>query len=135
MEEFIQFIANYAGWQAVKKLKITPRTDPKTIMEFLASLTMSVDRKVEENLRKIISLDKIDSFLEQAETIEELKSRELSRLINSELEKIPDKNTKNEIEQFCRVYAARKLLKKQGIIFDYADIEIPALKKLKRIKK
>jgi len=60
-EKYIQFVANYDDWVAIKKLKIEPSMDPKTIMEFLASLTISVDRKVEENLGKMVDLKKLDA--------------------------------------------------------------------------
>ena len=52
MEGSIQFIANYDDWKAIKKQTITEKTDPLTVMEFLASLTTSVDTKVEVNLKK-----------------------------------------------------------------------------------
>jgi len=63
MEEVIQFIANYADWKSIKKLKIEAATDPKTIMEFLASLGTGIDRKIEDNLRKIVELDKVDAAI------------------------------------------------------------------------
>ncbi|MFA4907091.1 MAG: DUF2666 family protein, partial [archaeon] len=64
-EQYIQFISNYKDWISVKKLKITEQSDPKTVMEFLASLTMSVDNKVEANLAKIVELGKLDAALKE----------------------------------------------------------------------
>jgi D-ribose pyranose/furanose isomerase RbsD len=140
----IQLIANYADWKAIKKITITEKTDPKTVAEFLASLTMSVDNKIEYNLKKIIELDKIDKAIEEvgiekkdvAKAIEEVNSRKISKIINeiTSLDSL-QKNEQKELQQFCKAYAMRKTLQKAGIIIDYSEIDIPGLKRLKKIKK
>lgn len=139
-EKYIQFVANYDDWVAIKKLKIEPGMDPKTVMEFLASLTISVDRKVEENLGKMIDLKKLDSAIEQvvigkseeeiASALKEVNSRKVSAVINevSTLEKL-QKNEQKELAGFCKAYAMRKVLKKCGTVMDYSEIEIPGLKR------
>lgn len=142
-EKYIQFIANYDDWVAVKKLKITPETDPLVVAEFLAGLTVSVDAKVEQNLAKIVDLKKLDAAISElglgkgdvARTLEEINSRKISRVINeiTHLEKF-QKDEKKELAGFCIAYATRKALKECGIKADYSDIEIPVLKKLKRAK-
>ncbi|MFA5126308.1 MAG: DUF2666 family protein [archaeon] len=63
MEGSIQLVANYDDWKAVKKQTITEKTDPLTVMEFLAGLTNSVDNKVEANLKKKVALDKLDKAI------------------------------------------------------------------------
>lgn len=144
-EQVIQFIANYKDWIAVKKLKITESTDPLTIMEFLASLTNSVDRKVEENLRKIVSLEKVDSFLKvelegaKSETgiskaLAAIKGAKLGKIIDEITEKITDNSQKKEINSFIRFYATRKALKELGLAVDYSCIESPQMKKLMKKK-
>jgi D-ribose pyranose/furanose isomerase RbsD len=140
----IQLIANYADWKAIKKITITEKTDPKTVAEFLASLTISVDNKIEYNLKKIIELDKIDKAIEEvgiekkdvAKAIEEVNSRKISKIINeiTSLDSL-QKNEQKELQQFCKAYAMRKTLQKAGIIIDYSEIDIPGLKRLKKIKK
>ena len=64
-EKFIQFVANYEDWVSVKKLKVEPGMEPRTVMEFLASLGTGIDKKVEENLRKCVALDKLDAALKE----------------------------------------------------------------------
>lgn len=139
-EKYIQLIANYDDWVAIKKLKIEPATDPHTVMEFLASLTISVDRKVEDNLGKLVDLKKLDAAIEQvsigkteeeiASALKEVNSRKVSAVINeiSALEKL-QKNEQKELADFCRAYATRKILKKCGGMIDYSEIEIPGLKR------
>ena len=139
-EKYIQFIANYDDWVAIKKLKIEPAMDPKTVMEFLASLTISVDRKVEENLSKIVDLKKLDSVIAQvpvgkteeeiASALKEVNTRKVSVVINeiSQLEKL-QKNEQKEVADFCRAYATRKILKNCNAQVDYSGIEIPGLKR------
>ena len=54
--------------------------DEKTIMEFLTSLGTGIDRKIEENLRKLVELNKLDELIEKIsigkteEEIAELKN-------------------------------------------------------------
>jgi hypothetical protein len=144
MDKVIQFIANYDDWQAVKKIKIEEKTEPITIIEFLASLTAGIDRKVEENLRKIVELEKIDSFLKEEITdtkiegitkaLQAINSRKFSMLLNELTEKIEEKNQKKEIESFIRLYATRKALNTAKISVDYSSIENPQMKKLLKKK-
>jgi len=144
MEESIQFIANCQGWQAVKKLKVTEATAPKTVMEFLASLGTGIDRKVEENLGKIIELSKLDSAIREVlgeekksigEILEEINSRKINSVINSLSEK-PElqKNEQKELAEFMKVYAMKKALKELKLKIDYSEIEIPGMRKIKKAK-
>ena len=139
----IQLIANYADWKAIKKITITEKTDPRTVAEFLAGLTMSVDNKIEANLRRVVDLDKVDKAIaeiglgkkETAKAIEEVNSRKVSSVIN-EITAIDSlqKNEQKELMQFCKAYAMRKALQATGIIVDYSEIDIPGLKRLKKSK-
>lgn len=139
-EKYIQLVANYDDWVAIKKLKIEPTTDPRTVAEFLASLTFSVDRKIAENLAKLVDISKLDATIngieagkteeEIAESLKEINSRKISSVINelSSNEKW-QKNEQKEIAGFLKAYASRAVLKKCGVIVDYSEIEIPGLKR------
>jgi hypothetical protein len=141
MEGSIQLIANYDDWKAIKKQTITEKTDPLTVAEFLASLTTSVDRKVEANLRKKVALDKLDLAITQlglmkgdaVKALEEINSRSISKVIN-EISQVPElqKNQQKEVADFCRVYAIKKVLKACGLLVDYSQIEIPGMGRLKK---
>jgi len=143
MDEQIQLIANYADWKAIKKITITEKTDPRTIAEFLASLTRSVDNKIEANLRKLVALDKVDTALNEiglgkgdvAKAIEEVNSRKVGKVIN-EITAIDSlqKNVQKELVGFCKAYAMRKALQACGIIVDYSEVEIPGMKRLMKKK-
>ncbi len=141
MEGSIQFVANYDDWKAIKKQTITEKTDPLTVAEFLASLTTSVDNKVEVNLRKKVALDKLDAAIaalgltkgDAVKVLEEINSRSISKTIN-EISQIPElqKNQQKEVADFCRVYAMKKCLKACGLLVDYSQIEIPGMGRLKK---
>ncbi|MEI7960911.1 MAG: DUF2666 family protein [archaeon] len=141
MEGSIQLIANYDDWKAIKKQTITEKTDPLTVAEFLASLTNSVDAKVEFNLRKKVALDKLDKALtdlglikgDAVRALEEINTRAVSKVIN-EISQIPtlQKNQQKEVADFCRVYAIRKALKSCGFMIDYTQIAIPGMGRLKK---
>lgn len=146
MDEQIQFISNYEDWVAIKKLKITEKTNPKTVMEFLAGLTTSLDRKVEDNLRKIVALDKLDDTLneELAEgkgiaNIEKNLAAVSGRKVNSVINEICEiegmqKNEKKGLIGFCKVYAMKKALKEVKLMIDYSEIAIPGMRKSKKKK-
>ena len=142
-EKYIQFISNYDDWVSIKKLKIEGVTDPRTIMEFLASLTTGIDNKVVANLRKLVALDKVDAAIaelglgkkETAKAIEEVASRKVNSVIK-EIVNLPQYQTgeKKELEQFCRVYAMKKALKECGLEVDYTRVEIPGMKRIMKKK-
>ena len=141
-EKYIQFFANYDDWVSVKKLKIESSTDARTIMQFLASLGISLDKKVEDNLRKIVTLDKLDSALSEltadkkseniALILEAASSGKINKVIK-EICEIPEMQPKekNELGEFCKVYALKKALKNSGLFIDYSCIQlkIPGMKK------
>ncbi|MFH0954767.1 MAG: DUF2666 family protein [Candidatus Micrarchaeota archaeon] len=145
-EQYIQFVANYDDWAAIKKLKIEPATDPRTIAEFLASMTFSVDRKIAENLGKITDIKKLDAVLDQVQAgktedeiagvLKELNTRKVSQVIN-EISAIPSlqKGEQKEVADFLRAYASRKLLKACGVVVDYSEIKIPGMKRVMKSAK
>ncbi len=145
-EKYIQFVANYDEWQSVKKLKIEGKMDPKTVMEFLASLTTSVDKKVEENLKKIVALEKLETALNEevlggkseqeiANAIMTTSSGKINKVINEicAIESF-QKNEQKELVGFCKTFAMRSSLKKMGLAIDYSQIEIPGMKRVMKKK-
>ncbi len=145
MDEGIQFIANYGDWKAIKKLKIEKATDSRTVMEFLASLGMGIDRKIEENLRKLVDLDKVDAAISEiesgkgkeavSETIADVSGRKVNSAIKEVCSK-PElqKNEQKELIGFCKVYAMKKALGNAGLFVDYSNVEIPGMKRLMKKK-
>jgi len=144
MEETIQFIANTKGWVSMKKMKITEQTDPKSIMEFLASLGTGLDRKVEDSLGKIVEIEKLNIVLNEVlnetgknagEIIQAMNSRKISAIVNELVEQ--DKwqtGEKKEVGEFLKVFAMRKALKTVNVRVDYSEIKIPGMKKPKKVK-
>ncbi len=112
-------------------------------MEFLASLGTSLDTKIEANLRKVVALDKVDAAIAElglgkkdtAKAIEEVGSRKVDAVMKEITELAQyQKGEQKELEQFCRVYAMRKVLKECGLAVDYTSIEIPGMKRLMKKK-
>lgn len=145
MEESIQFMANYEDWKSIKKLKIESATDSRTIIEFLASLETGIDRKIEDNLRKLVDLDKVDTAIVEiesgkgadaiAEIIAQVNSRKVSSVIKEICTKEEfQKNEQKELIGFCKVYAMRKALSNQELFVDYTNVEIPGMKRLMKKK-
>ncbi len=141
MEEQIQLIANYKDWKAIKKITITELTEPLVIAEFLASLTYSVDGKIEDNLRKVIELDKVDKAIAElkldkgdvGKAIEEVNSRTVSKVINEiiKLDKFAGPVQK-ELMQMCKIYATKKAINTCGLLVEYYQADIPTLKRAKK---
>jgi len=144
-EKYIQLIANYDDWVAIKKLKIEPTTEPRTIMQFLASLGISLDKKVADNLGKTVDLKRLDAAVAElsagkesmALIIEAVSSGKINRAIKEicEIEGMQPKE-KNELIEFCKVYALKKALKDSGFYIDYSSINlnIPGMRKKKEKK-
>ena len=142
--KYIQFVANYEDWVSIRKLTIEEKTDSKTIMEFLGGLGTSIDSKVEENLRKIVDLDKLDSAItalelgkkDTAKALEEINTRKVGAVIKEITENLEglSKPEKKELVQFCKVYAMKKVLKQCMIMVDYSEIDIPGMKRVKKKK-
>ena len=146
MDKQIQFIANYDNWVAIKKLKITEKTDPRSVMEFLAGLSMSFDRKIEDNLRKLVKLEKVDAVLKEelssgkgadniTKSLATVSGVKINRVINEicEIDGM-QKNEKKELIDFCKVYAMKKALQECKLMVDYSGIAIPGMKRLKKKK-
>jgi len=145
VEEGIQLVANYGEWKAIKKLKIEPATDSRAIMEFLASLETGIDRKIEENLRKLVDLAKVDMAIAElglgkgkenaVEAIAEVAGRKVNSVITEVCTK-PElqKNEQKELIGFCKVYALRKALNETCLPVDYSSVEIPGMKRLMKKK-
>jgi len=145
MENVIQFMANYDGWVSIKKLKVDEKTDPRTIMEFLASLGTGIDSKIESNLRAIVDLGRVDAAIAEiqsgkgegqiAEIIAQVNGRKVGSVIKELCEK-PElqKNEQKELIGFCKVYAMKKALKEAGLMVDYTGVAIPGMKRLMKKK-
>lgn len=142
-EGYIQFVSNYGEWQAVKKLKITEKMDPRTVMEFLASLNTGIDNKVEVNLKKIVNLSAVDKAVAEevskgktesdiAKAIAVVNSTKITKLINEEIEKLTQlqEGERKEVKEFCKVYALRKAMKTLELAIDYSQIQIPGMKRV-----
>jgi translation elongation factor EF-G len=141
MEGQIQLLANYENWKAIKKITITDKTDPLVIAEFLASLTYSVDGKIEDNLRKIIELEKVDKAIAElgfdktdvGKAILEVNSRNISKVINEicKLDKFSGPAQK-ELIQMCKIYATKKAIIACKLPVEYYEADIPTLKRAKK---
>lgn len=139
-DKYIQLVANYDDWTAVKKLKIEQSTEPRAVMQFLASLGISIDKKVADNLAKIVDLKRLDSAIAELSSgkenmaliIEAASSGKVNKVIKEicEIEGMQPKE-KNELIEFCKVYALKKALKEAGLYIDYSSISlnIPGMKK------
>lgn len=145
-DKYIQLVANYDEWVSIKKLKIGPTTDSRTVMEFLAGLGTGIDAKVEANLRKSVELEKLDKVLGEglqeaggeaaiSKNLAFVNSRAVSSVINEICNK-PElqKNEQKELRGFCKAYATRKALKACKLAIDYSDVEIPGMKRIKKTK-
>ncbi len=146
-DEYIQLVANYGEWKAVKKLKIEPATDARTVLQFLASLGISLDNKIEQNLRKSVEIQKLDAVLaelpkgkseeEISEILKAVSSGKVNKVI-AEISKAKEISGKElaELQEFCKVYALKKALKESGLFIDYSAVhlQIPGMKKSKAKK-
>lgn len=142
MQEFegIQFIAKLGDWIAVKKLKVEKGIEAREVAEFLISLVMSANRKIEEFLEKEMDFESVKKAIDEADIEEPIKVMEntaVKRTIKQAIrnrERL-DKKIVKELEELASVFALRYALKKAGYKLDYSDVEIPSLKLAKKLSK
>ncbi|MFH0970449.1 MAG: hypothetical protein V1776_03245 [Candidatus Diapherotrites archaeon] len=139
----IQLIANYSGWQCVKKYVVTSQTQPRTFMEFLGSFSVSMEKKLESYLRETADIKKLDSFIanapkgKTANDLEKLSQFYASDETKNTIREIALASTakeKGKIESTLYVYTARKLLEPCKLFCLYSQVEIPGLKRLLKKK-
>lgn len=138
--EGVQFIAKLGDWVSVKKLKMEKGIEAREVAEFLISLVMSANRKIEEFLAQEIDFEIIEKVVDE-ENIEEplkvLENSAVKRAIKQAIKKREslDKKIVKELEELARVFTLRYALKKAGYKIDYSDVEIPSLKLAKKLSK
>jgi len=141
MDEGIQFVAKMGDWLAVKKLKVEEKTDPLTVLEFLAGLSVSFDFKIREYIGKEVDVKRIESAVDEElegiargakgidEALAKVKGLKIGKIINElcGAKGWQPKQTK-ELKEFCKVYALRYAFVKAGLKVDYSSIDTPAIK-------
>jgi hypothetical protein len=142
MEDFegIQFIAKLGDWIAVKKLKMEKGIKPREVAEFLISLTMSANRKVEEFLAEEIDFEAVRKAIDDVgieEPLNAVENTSVKKAIKQAVKNREnlDKKIVKEFEELARVFALRYALKKAGYKIDYSEVEIPSLKLAKKLSK
>jgi hypothetical protein len=140
----IQLIANYAGWQAIKKMVVTEKTLPRTFMEFLGSFSVSMENKLESYMKRVVDMKRMDEVLKNAppgKTAPDLEKisqfyggHELNGVIDS-LSKTAKGIEPLKMAQLLRVYATRKLIEPTKQCALYSQVDIPGLKRLLKKKK
>ncbi len=138
--EGVQFIAKLGDWVAVKKLKVEKATEPREIAEFLISLAMSANRKIEDFLAEEIDFEMIRRAIDDVSIegpLKVLENATVRRAIKQGIKnrKELDKKVIKEFEELASVFALRYALKKAGCKLDYFDVEIPSLKLVKKLGK
>lgn len=143
-ESYIQFIANYAGWKAIRKIKVDEKTKDTDVVYFLMSLSQSFDNKIEISLRKAVALEKLDAVIKEAGSVKKAGSAEIasvlefanSRKVNQAINEISEKeglskDEKEALKAACKVYALKKILTNNGLLVDYSQVKIPGTRKPK----
>lgn len=136
-------MANYSGWVAVKKITVEKNTRPIDIALFLAGLNETFDRKVEDNLRKVMDLKALDAHLEQviakgkkssddvARALAEINSSATNKIVNEMVagasvvkpEGVTGKTLKKEeeaLKELVKVYATKKALNALDLRVNYS---------------
>jgi hypothetical protein len=136
-EGVIQFIANYDDWKCIKKMKITEKSNPLTVLEFLGSYSVSLEKKLEEYLGEIINLESFNKFLKEAPVGKNASavSKTIRFLQSTALEnKISELTSDAQTSSFLKIYAVRKLLKASSQFAEFSTVDIPGLKRLLKKK-
>ena len=88
-------------------------------------------------MTKIVSLENINKYIDElapgkikkeeelAAVLKGINSPKLSGLINTEIEIVDDKKTKDKLKIYLKVYATKKALDNAGFSIDYSSVPIP----------
>jgi len=140
MEGEIQFIANYDDWKIIKKLKITEVVPALDIVDFLASMSISFDGKIEANLRKSCNLKIVDDYIaslvtgktkseaEFAKILKGLASPNAGKAITASIPEGAEPKEKDKIKVYLKIYMTKTALSKAGLEIDYTKVPIPVNK-------
>jgi len=133
----IQFVANYDDWKAVKKLKITDQVPNLDVVDFLASISISFDKKIEDNLRKVCNLKPIDDYIASivegktkkeedfAKILKGLASPNAGKAITEAMPSNAEPKEKDKFKIYLRIYMTKTALSKAGLEIDYTKVPIP----------
>lgn len=137
----IQFIANYDEWKAIKKLKIDENVPALDITDFLASISISFDKKIEDNLKKICNLKPIEDYIatlvegktkkeeDFAKILKGLASPNTGKAITSAMENAQlEPKEKDKLKIYLKIYITKTALSKAGLEIDYTKVPIPVNK-------
>jgi hypothetical protein len=137
----IQFIANYDTWKCVKKFRVTPETDPRTVGEFFVSYHISLENKLEKQLGEMVGAEKLNALVASAPTAKTaaeipalfsfLKGNEFAK----KMEGIVPPAQKATLLPAVKSLVLRKVLHANGLAGDYRSVDIPGLKRLLKKKK
>ena len=128
----IQFIANTDEWKTIKKLKIEDKVPNIDILDFLASVNITLIINFEKILAKIIDITKLNEIVDNTKTIEDAKSR---ATIKQLYELIPAEYEKEELKKmqiYVKYIYHLKVLKKLKYTTDLFDVPIKINKKRKK---
>ncbi|MEM0200847.1 MAG: DUF2666 family protein [Candidatus Micrarchaeaceae archaeon] len=121
----IEFMAKYKNWIAIRKMTITPDTNPEEIAFFISGVRQSIDRKVFEFLD--LDIPSLDSYAEKlsgtvkknpngfSEVLLKFSTPETKAIIS----KASEKNPKHE--NFARIYLMRKVAQLLKLDFDVSQ--------------
>ncbi len=137
----IQFISNYDDWKVIKKLKISDEVPALDIVDFLASISISFDKKVEENLKKICNLKPVDDYIASlvdgkvrkeedfAKILKGLASPNSGKAITEAMSSATlEPKEKDKVKIYLKIYMTKTALSKAGLEIDYTKVPIPANK-------
>ena len=144
MEEQIQFIANCGDWKVIKKLTINEAVPDLDKVDFLASVNITFDTKVDEFLRKIVDFKPIDEYINSlvegkakkeedfAKILKGLASLAAGKTITAAIPETAEKQEKEKLKIYLKIIMTKMALLKAGLQLDYSKVPITINKKKKK---
>ncbi len=136
MEGELQFIANCDEWKAVKKLKIDANVQGINIAEFLASVSISFDSKIENYLKKSINAKTVDEYIDSitkgtfkteeeiSKVLKAINSAQANKTINACIPEELSPKEKDLLKSFLKTYLTKKALLKINFCVDYTNLPL-----------
>lgn len=136
METGIQFSVDFPNWKNTKQLSISGNEDPAQVIQLLQTATEKLDEMIEFYLKKVGSLQAIDSLISEA--VASYKKGDMKSAVavlkgtgamGKAIKPITESNPKwqakeqKEMTQFLKAYATHKFMQGIGLPLTYGALK------------
>lgn len=136
----IIFSANTDDWKAIKKQIVDDKVPTIDVASFLASVSISFDKKIEHYLQKSTNMKPLEEYIDTitkgtfkteedlAKVLKAINSTQANKAINACIPEDKTPKEKDLLKSFLKSYLTKSALAKVNFCVDYTNLPIQANK-------